>query len=55
MISVDQLENLYKVLEQEQIKINWLLNALEINRLSDINVRQYNFILLIIKRSEINE
>ncbi len=53
MINDDQLENLYKILQEKSIKIDWLKKALNIENLSKISVRQYNYLLIILKKEGI--
>lgn len=53
MINEDQLENLYKILQEKSIKIDWLKKAINVDNLSKITVKQYNYLLLILEKEGI--
>ncbi len=48
-IDSQQLNKLLYLLEKNNIKISWILNICKINVLTDLNTKQYNFLLLLIE------
>ena len=49
-INGEELNNLIKIMQKENIQLNWILKICKINSLVDLNVVQYNYLLAIIKR-----
>lgn len=49
-IDNQQLNKLFKLLEKKSIKSEWILSICDIELLTDLTVRQYNFLLLLINK-----
>lgn len=49
-IDKEQLNNLVNLLENNSIKSRWIMSICNIESLNDLTVRQYNFLLLLIKK-----
>lgn len=54
-IDYSQLNNLLVEINKKNIPSNLILNLLNIKSLAELNVRQYNYLLFLIKREEIME
>ena len=50
IIDNQQLNNLFQLLEKNSIKSEWISSICNIETLTDLTVRQYNFLLLLIKK-----
>lgn len=48
-IDNQQLNKLIATIEKYGIRNEWVLNICNIDKLSDLNIRQYNFLLLLIQ------
>lgn len=48
-IDKQQLNKLLRVIEQYRLKNEWILSICNIDSLVDMSVKQYNFLLILIK------
>lgn len=54
-IKREELNNLISVMQKNGILQEWILGLCKVSSLVDLTVIQYNYLLIIIKRTEIKE
>lgn len=55
LINYEQEQRLYEVMSENCIRLDWVKKVFNVNTLKEVNVWQYNYLLLIIEKvKEIN-
>jgi hypothetical protein len=55
LIDYEQEQRLYEVMSENCIRLDWVKKVFNVNTLKEVNVWQYNYLLLIIEKvKEIN-
>lgn len=52
-ITGEELNNLINIMQEKNILQEWILKICKIKSLLDLNIIQYNYLLMIIKKDEI--